>query len=252
MSGQLTKNQKIVPVTTKWTGWAGNREMTIYSYCRTSELEASLDQDELDALLEPELLSIQTYCLRQRWYMTEAIRDSNCSWALEFSKRENGKHLLNLLQAGDVLLCSRLERIFSSSHEAVKCINKLREKSVQLHIVELDGDITNPGFEVNFEKLTTVFSRLEKRKSAERIKSVKQRQKKQGRYLGGSRPFGYMIHDNGRLIENYKEQRVLREIMDLKKQGKSLRAISSEVSTPAMPISFKTVQRLLIRHADQA
>jgi hypothetical protein len=61
-----------------------------------------------------------------------------------------------------------------------------------------------------------------------------------------------MIHDNGRLIENYKEQRVLREIMDLKKQGKSLRAISSEVSTPAMPISFKTVQRLLIRHADQA
>jgi hypothetical protein len=31
-------------------------------------------------------------------------------------------------------------------------------------------------------------------------------------------------------------------------QGKSLRAISAEVSTPVMPISFKTVQRLLKRH----
>ena len=225
--------------------------MTIYSYCRTSELEASLDKDQLDTILEPELLAIQTYCLSQRWYMTESLRDSNCSWTLEFSKRDCGRRLLNLLQAGDVLLCSRLERIFSSSHEALKLIMKLKDKHVQLHIVELGGDITDADFMVNFEKIATIFSRLEKRKSAERIKGVKQRQRKQGRYLGGSRPFGYMIHENGRLIENPMEQRVLRRIMELKKQGKSLRAISGEVSTPVMPISFKTVQRLLQRHAEQ-
>lgn len=225
--------------------------MTIYSYCRTSELEASLDKDQLDTILEPELLAIQTYCLSQRWYMTESLRDSNCSWTLEFSKRDCGRRLLNLLQAGDVLLCSRLERIFSSSHEALKLIMKLKDKQVQLHIVELGGDITDADFMVNFEKIATIFSRLEKRKSAERIKGVKQRQRKQGRYLGGSRPFGYMIHENGRLIENPMEQRVLRRIMELKKQGKSLRAISGEVSTPVMPISFKTVQRLLQRHAEQ-
>jgi hypothetical protein len=35
--------------------------------------------------------------------------------------------------------------------------------------------------------------------------------------------------------------------MNLKKEGKSLRAISSAVSTPIMPISFKTVQRVLKR-----
>ncbi|MGA1055191.1 MAG: hypothetical protein ACO3S4_07715, partial [Pseudohongiellaceae bacterium] len=81
-------------------------------------------------------------------------------------------------------------------------------------------------------------------------KGVKQRQKQQGRYLGGSRPFGYMIHDNGRLIENPMEQKVLKRIFELKREGKSLRAISNEVSTPVMPISFKTVQRLLQRHAE--
>jgi hypothetical protein len=41
---------------------------------------------------------------------------------------------------------------------------------------------------------------------------------------------------------------VLKKILDMKKQGKSLRAISSEVSTPMMPVSFKTVQRLIKRH----
>jgi DNA invertase Pin-like site-specific DNA recombinase len=225
--------------------------MTIYSYCRTSELESSLEQDELDAILEPEMLAIQTYCLRQSWFMTETLKDSNCNWHHEFDRRESGKRLMSLLLPGDVLLCSKLERICSSSHEVIKLVQKLREKSVQLHIVELGGDITDAQISVNFANVTELFSALEKRKSAERIKGVKRRQRKKGLYLGGSRPFGYMVHENGRLIENAMEQRVLCRIMELKKQGKSLRAISGEVSTPIMPISFKTVQRLLQRHAQQ-
>ena len=158
---------------------------------------------------------------------------------------------MNLLQPGDVLVCSNLDRICSSSHEVIKLVQKLQGKSVQLHIVEIGGDITDTELSVNFGNVTQLFSALEKRKSAERIKNVKQRQRKQGRYLGGSRPFGYMIHQNGRLIENPMEQRVLYKIMELKRQGKSLRAISSEVSTAVMPISFKTVQRLLQRHGQQ-
>jgi len=207
--------------------------------------------DELDAILEPEMLAIQTYCLRQGWFMTETLKDSNCNWHHEFGRRESGKRLMSLLLPGDVLLCSKLDRICSSSHEVIELVEKLQDKSVQLHIVELGGDIADAELSVNFAYITEVFSALEKRKSAERIKGVKQRQRKQGRYLGGSRPFGYMIHENGRLIENPMEQKVLFRIMELKKQGKSLRTISSEVSTAVMPISFKTVQRLLQRHGSQ-
>jgi DNA invertase Pin-like site-specific DNA recombinase len=192
---------------------------------------------------------MQTYCLQQQWYMTESLRDEDCNWGLEFYKRLQGKRLINSVRVGDVILCSKLERIVSSGSEAVELIRRLKEKSVALHIAELGGDITMKEFLVNFEKVAGVFAALERRKSAERIKGVKQKQRQQGRYLGGSRPFGFMIHENGRLIENPMEQRVLRRIMDLKKQGKSLRAISGEVSTPVMPISFKTVQRLLQRHA---
>ena len=225
--------------------------MTIYSYCRTSELEAAMDQNELASILEPEMLAMQTYCLHQQWYMTESLRDEDCNWGLEFHKRLNGKRLLHNVRAGDVILCSKLERIVSSGSEAVDLIRRLKDKGVALHIAELGGDITMKEFLVNFEKVADVFAALERRKSAERIKCVKQKQRQQCRYLGGSRPFGYMIHENGRLIENPMEQLVLRRIMELKKQGKSLRAISGEVSTPVMPISFKTVQRLLQRHASE-
>jgi len=204
----------------------------------------------MEKALEPEMLRLQTYCLQRDWYVSASFCDANCSWTKDFCKREQGKQLLQQLQPGDTIVSNSLDRIFSSSDDAVQLISLLKEKDVCLHIVELAGDVTDPDFSVNLEAIARLFSALEKRKSTERIKGVKQKQRKQGRYLGGSRPFGYMIHENGRLIENPMEQRVLRRIFDLKKQGKSLRAISSEVSTPIAPISFKTVQRLLQRHAD--
>ena len=225
--------------------------MTIYAYCRTSELEDSMDQDRLNGILEPELLGIQTYCLQKGWYMTQTITETNCRWNQEFVDRERGKLLLEAMNPGDVLLCSRLERIASSSQEVQMLVNLFSQRQIALHVVELGGDITDPDLSVSVSRAVAVFAALEKRKSAERIKGVKQRQKQQGRYLGGSRPFGYMIHDNGRLIENPMEQKVLKRIFELKREGKSLRSISNEVSTPVMPISFKTVQRLLQRHADQ-
>ena len=225
--------------------------MTIYAYCRTSELEDSMDQDRLSGILEPELLGIQTYCLQKGWYMTQTITETNCRWNQEFVDRERGKLLLEAMNPGDALLCSRLERIASSSQEVQMLVNLFSQRQIALHVVELGGDITDPELTVSVSRTVAIFAALEKRKSAERIKGVKQRQKQQGRYLGGSRPFGYMIHDNGRLIENPMEQKVLKRIFELKREGKSLRSISSEVSTPVMPISFKTVQRLLMRHADQ-
>ena len=224
--------------------------MTIYAYCRTSELEDSMDQDRLNGILEPELLGIQTYCLQKGWYMTQTITDTNCRWNQEFVDRERGKLLLEAMNPGDVLLCSRLERIASSSQEVQMLVNLFSQRQIALHVVELGGNITDPELTVSIGRAVAIFAALEKRKSAERIKGVKQRQKQQGRYLGGSRPFGYMIHDNGRLIENPMEQKVLKRIFELKREGKSLRSISNEVSTPVMPISFKTVQRLLMRHAD--
>ena len=223
--------------------------MTIYSYSRTSDLESSVEANQLQATLGSEFLAVQTYCLSRNWFISEAISDTNCSWNLEFQKRSKGKRLMELLESGDILVCSKLERIISSSQEIVELISKFRSKNVQLHITELGGDITSRAFAATFEDVAQLFTSLEKRKSAERIKGVKQRQRKKGRYLGGSRPFGYMIHENGRLIENPMEQRVLNRIIELKKRGKSLRVISQEVSTPIMPISFKTVQRLLQRHA---
>ena len=222
--------------------------MAVYSYARTSEVEATEFGSQLEELLEKESLRLHTYALRVGLRVNQNIVEQGLLWSMELADRPAWQSLLDRLESGDIVVTCTLERMFSSCEDMQSTLKLLRKRKVRLFVVDLEGELTNPQFTPAFDKVLRVFHSLERRRSTERIKTVKQKQRSKGRFLGGSRPFGYLIHTNGRLIENPMEQKVLKQILKMNAQGKSLRAISSEVSTPVMPISFKTVQRLLKRH----
>jgi DNA invertase Pin-like site-specific DNA recombinase len=226
--------------------------MTVYSYARTTEIEAMESGTHLEELLEKESLRLHTYALRIGIRVNENMLDQALLWSVDMADRTEWQKLLGRLEAGDIVLTCTIERMFSSCEDMQATVRLLRKRKIRLYVVDLEGDLTNPQFCPPFEKVLRVFHGLEKRRSTERIKTVKQNQRNKGRFLGGSRPFGYLIHSNGRLLENPMEQKVLKQIIRMNQQGLSLRAISAEVSTPVMPISFKTVQRLLKRHQNQA
>ncbi len=221
--------------------------MSVYSYTRTTTVESE-DSNDFEHQLEQENLRLQTFALGHGMRISKSYMDSNLKWSVEFKKRPSAKGLFDQLEAGDIVLSCSVERMFSSCDDMHSTLKLFKEKQVRLFILELAGEITDSDFNADFNRLLEVFKSLEKRRSTERIKTVKQNQRNKGRFLGGSRPFGYMIHSNGRLIENPMEQKVLKKIIKMKKAGKSLRVISSEVSTPMVPVSFVTVQRLLKRH----
>ena len=222
--------------------------MAVYSYLRTSEVEEVELGSQLEELLEKESLRLHTYALRVGLRVNESVSDQNLLWSVDINQRAGWQRLIERLEAGDSIITCTIERMFSSCDDMYNTLRQLRKRKIRLFVVDLEGDLTNPQFCPPFEKVLLVFHSLEKRRSTERIKVVKQHQRNQGRFLGGSRPFGYVVHSNGGLVENPLEQKVLKQIIRMNRQGKSLRAISAEVSTPAMPISFKTVQRLLKRH----
>ncbi len=222
--------------------------MSVYSYTRTSQIECLETSQDLETILEKEDLRLQTYALGEGMKVGERFLDQNQKWNVSFMKRPQAASMMSRAEAGDIILVCTLERIFSNCDDMVATLQELRKRKIKLVVVDLDGEVTDLDLRPKFTEVLKIFHSLERRRSTERIKTVKQSQRKKGRFLGGSRPFGYMIHSNGRLIENPMEQRVLKKILEMKKQGKSLRAISAEVSTPIMPVSFKTVQRLIKRH----
>ena len=222
--------------------------MAVYSYARTSEVEATETGAQLEELLEKESLRLHTYALRVGIRVNQNVVEHGLLWSVELADRPAWQSLLTKLESGDIVITCTLERMFSSCEDMQNTLKVLRKRKVRLFVVDLEGELTSAQFAPSFDKVLRVFHSLERRRSTERIKTVKQKQRSKGRFLGGSRPFGYLIHTNGRLIENPMEQKVLKQILKMNAQGKSLRAISAEVSTPVMPISFKTVQRLLKRH----
>jgi putative DNA-invertase from lambdoid prophage Rac len=58
---------------------------------------------------------------------------------------------------------------------------------------------------------------------------VKADQKARGRFLGGAVQFGYRLGDAGELVPHEPEQEAIREMIALKSQGRSLRAIAAEM-----------------------
>jgi DNA invertase Pin-like site-specific DNA recombinase len=222
--------------------------MAIYSYLRTSEVEEVELGPQLEELLEKESLRLHTYALRVGLRVNESVADHGMLWSVDMHERSAWQSLVERMEGGDSIITCTVERMFSSCDDMYNTLRLLRKRKIHLFVVDLEGDLTNPQFCPPFEKMLRVFHGLEKRRSTERIKVVKQHQRNKGRFLGGSRPFGYVVHSNGRLVENPLEQKVLKQIIRMNQMGKSLRAISAEVSTPGMPISFKTVQRLLKRH----
>ncbi len=226
--------------------------MAHYLYLRTSEYELSgqesAGQPSLDAQLEQEQLALRALCAARNWVLADFIVDHATHWNADFADREQASALLARLRHGDTVLVYSLERVFSSCYDASAMIERFRDLGIALYVADLAGDVTESGFVLDMVTAARLFAGLERRRSVERIKNVKRSQRSKGRYLGGSRPFGYMIHSNGRLIENPLEQKVLKRILQLRDQGRSLRAIAAEVSTPVAPVSFKTVQRILQRH----
>ena len=60
---------------------------------------------------------------------------------------------------------------------------------------------------------------------------MKADQKARGRFLGGSVPFGFTLGEDGDLVPHEAQQDAIREIVALKAQGRSLRAIATKSAT---------------------
>lgn len=222
------------------------------AYSRHANSEST---PNISALLDEEVVLVNRYCQQQGWQPPEWQVEQTSDWRQGFSDRftegsDQDPDLWVPAERSEIVIYS-LQRMFHSARDIDQTLEWMRDREISLHVVALNAEIsqtrTFTRTRVDFDYMLREMLYLEQRRGAERMKRVKQTQRNKGRFLGGSKPFGYMIHSNGRLIENPLEQKVLRQIYQLRERGYSLRDIASQVSTPIAPVSFKTVQRILQR-----
>ena len=215
--------------------------MAIYGYCRVSTLKQADEGESLDV----QRRQIEGYAHMHGLTLTEVLVEGGVSGSVPVEERPVGGALFAKLGRGDIVIAAKLDRLFRSALDALKVVESLKGRGVKLHLLDLGGDIAGNGISKLFLTIAAAFAEAERDRIRERIGQVKADQKARGRYLGGSIPFGYRLDDDGELAPNEAQQGAIREIVAMKSQGLSLRAIAAEMQAKGHKISHVGVQGVL-------
>jgi putative DNA-invertase from lambdoid prophage Rac len=164
---------------------------------------------------------------------------------LEFEKRPEGGKLFEILNPGDVLIFSKLDRAFRNTRNALNTLHELKLRGISVHFIDLGGDVTNDGIGSVIFTILSAFATFERERIATRIREVKQVQKAEGKFLGGFTRFGYKVI-NEKLEKNPDEQKIIKEMKGMKRRGMSLRRISTWLEQAhGLRMSHSTVSSLI-------
>lgn len=215
--------------------------MAIYGYSRVSVTRQAEEGESLDV----QRRQLEGYAMQRGWTLAQVYREEGISGSVPLAERPEGRKLLDTLQPGDVLCASKLDRIFRSALDALQMVEQFKLRGVSLHLLDLGGDVSGNGLSKLFLTVAAAFAEAERDRIRERVSQTKADQKKRGRYLGGKLPFGYNISDDGALVPDQHEQRLLKLAHRLHGEGKPLRTIQSELAGRGATLSIGGLHKLL-------
>ena len=140
-------------------------------------------------------------------------------------KREKYLELMELVEKGqiDTIITTSLSRWSRNTLDLLKSVEVLKENKVSFEVIKEQVSLNTPMGEFFVSILGSIYT-LERQLTSERTKDVIQNKKKNGKVYSRT-PYGYES-ENGMLIENSKEQKVLRKINSLREKGNSYNSIS--------------------------
>jgi putative DNA-invertase from lambdoid prophage Rac len=218
--------------------------MAVYGYVRVSTNKQATEGDSLEAQIK----QVTSYAFSRGLDLDESLVfvERGVSGGLEFNSRPEGSKLLNVIQAGDVLIFPKLDRGFRNTRDALNTLHLLKERNCSVHSIDLGGDVTGNGVGAIIFTILSAFASFERERIASRISEVKQMRKSQGFYVGGRRGFGFNIK-NGKKVPNIKEQKLIVEMKKKKVKGESMLAIHRWLNgEKGVKLNYSSMRLLLI------
>lgn len=210
--------------------------MTVYGYCRVSTARQA---NEGESLAVQERV-ITGYAQMHGWLIDRTFVESGVSGSIPLGERPEGKLLLSSVGAGDIVVTSKLDRMFRSANDALSCLEKMKAKGVHLHMIDLGGDVSGNGIAKLVFTILSAVAEAERDRIRERTATVKADQRRRGRYLGGSVPFGYSLDAQGNLVA---DQETIGTVLKLRAEGLSLRAIAAKLGSKASHVAISNMLR---------
>lgn len=178
--------------------------------------------------------------------VNRAFVERGVSGSKPLGDRPQGAKLLATVKTGDVVITAKLDRMFRSALDALAVLSQLKEYGVSLHMIDLGGDVTGNGISKLVFTILSAVAEAERDRIRERVREVKADQRKRGKFLGGTVPFGWRVVDeDGALIEDPDQQAAIVCIRELREAGLSLRAIAAKMAEEGHQLSHEGIRQIL-------
>ncbi|SFV32929.1 recombinase family protein [Hyphomicrobium facile] len=213
-----------------------------FGYCRCST-EA---QSERGDTLEAQKRAIQLVCELEGFELVEIYSDPAISGSVPFASRPGGAQLLSVADAENIIVSTKLDRVFRDAHDASGTLKILKKRNVGLYLRDLGGDVTMSNVSSLVFGLLSNVAEFERSRIAERIRDVKKSQRSSGRYMGGGVPLGFALETDpstGKLMLMVDAE-LQAEARKLKEQGYSARLAAGSLKAQGYAASHKSVLRL--------
>jgi putative DNA-invertase from lambdoid prophage Rac len=174
---------------------------------------------------------------------TEFFIDPGVSGTVSLQKRDAGGRLLAELRKGDHVIVTRGDRLFRSAKNALEIAELLRNRGVELHLMDMGGAVLNTSASRLLFGVLMMVATMESERISERVASVKEHLRRQGKFCGGALAVGFTKDAYGNLKMTRDWRKHLAMMHALSDAGKSTRATMNE---RGLKISHNTVYRVLV------
>lgn len=215
--------------------------VAVYGYCRVSTDRQAEDGESL----EVQRRKLEGYAMQLGWTLDQVFVERGVSGSRPLDERAEGQRLLATVQPGDIVITSKLDRMFRSALDALRVLDALKGRDISLYMIDLGGDVTGNGISKLVFTILSAVAQAERDRIRERIRDVKADQRTRGRYLGGTVPFGWRLGEDGGLVADVAEQAAISRMLDLRLEGRSLRAIAATIKADGFALSHVGVKKVL-------
>ena len=181
-------------------------------YCRVSTSEQAAD--DRSSLQEQERV-IRAFAMLKGIgaYDLSIYIDAGVSGAIRLKDRPEGGRLLVDAKRNDIIIASKLDRIFRNALDAQMVYEELKERGVDLILYEMGTEsVIKDSMSKCFFIVMSAFANLDKDRIRERMLEGKRNKQAKGGHVGGEARYGFRIVGQGRearLEMDPEEQKVV-------------------------------------------
>jgi putative DNA-invertase from lambdoid prophage Rac len=227
----------------------------VHAYCRVSTAEQSSRGYSLE---EQERQCRRTALARHPNHEFVLWSEPGVTAGVPLAKRKVGARMVAALRAGDVLIASKLDRVFRNLIDALTQIEEFAARQITCIMLDIGAEPINRtgAGKLHFQMLSAL-AEFERNRISERVRdSYNARRANNVNISSGRPPFGFAFEADGykkRLIPDPREQEILDAMRRLHREGYPYVAVARHLtgagyrSRAGTAISNGSVRHLLIK-----